>query len=70
MNQLTADGQEVTLIHYVYDRGNRDWRIACMPNMREFHQTLYHPSYQRTNDHRGVTCPQCLSSSILKGSAG
>lgn len=36
-----------------------DWRIACMPNMVEFHRTKYHLAYQRSDDPRAVNCPAC-----------
>ena len=45
---------------------NSGWRIACMPNMTEFHQTMYHPNYQRTDDYRAVTCPACKKSEAYK----
>lgn len=58
MDQIGADGRSITLIHFVYSTGG-DHRIACMPNMTEFHQTQYHRNHHRTNDPRAATCPQC-----------
>lgn len=67
MDQLRPDGVTITLIHYTYAAGlGEDYRIACMPNMVEFHQTMYHPNYQRTNDVRAVTCPACIKSAAYK----
>jgi hypothetical protein len=57
MEQVGAHGQTITLIHFVFQVDPE--RVACMPNMTEFHSTQYHPSYQRTNDPCAVTCPQC-----------
>ena len=57
----------MTLIHFVYPVGE-SWRIACMPNMVEFHATLYHPNYQRTDDTRAVSCPMCIKSLTFKKS--
>lgn len=61
MNQVNEFGQQVTLIHYVFQTDPE--RIACMPNMTEFHLTPYHPNYQRSNDARAVTCPGCKKTS-------
>jgi hypothetical protein len=55
---VTPLGQVVVLIHLSTGMGTEE-RMACMPNMTEFHQTLYHPNYMRTNDVRAVTCPMC-----------
>lgn len=69
MEQISSNGQLITLIHFTYTVGlGEDWRIACMPNMTEFHQTPYHPNYQRSNDTRAVTCPACIKTSIFKES--
>lgn len=57
MDQLLPGGQTINLIHFVFQTDPE--RIACMPNMTEFHATGYHPNYQRTNDPRAVTCPAC-----------
>lgn len=69
MQQLQPFGGSITLIHYFVEvptpPANEEGpptlqhRIACMPNMTEFHQTPYHPAYQRTTDARAVSCPQC-----------
>lgn len=64
MEQIGAHGQTITLIHYVYQVDPE--RIACMPNMIEFHSTPYHPNYQRTNDARAVTCPACKRTEAYK----
>jgi hypothetical protein len=64
MDQLLLTGERVTLIHFVFQ--TEPERIACMPNMTEFHQTQYHPNYQRSNDHRAVTCPQCKKTEVFK----
>ncbi len=70
MEQLQASGGTITLIHFmceimmppVEQEGppTPQLRIACMPNMTEFHLTMYHPNYMRTNDVRATTCPQCM----------
>lgn len=65
MDQILATGQSVTLIHYVF-QDNQE-RIACMPNMTEFHQTQHHPNYQRTNSKGAVTCPMCKKSKAFTG---
>lgn len=69
MQQITVGGGFVTLIHFMSEVSaipptedgpqTLQWRIACMPNMTEFHATPYHPNYQRSNDVRAVTCPAC-----------
>ncbi len=64
MEQVGAHGQTITLIHFVH-RVDPE-RIACMPNMTEFHSTPYHPNYQRTNETRAVTCPACRQSEQYK----
>lgn len=63
MNQITSQGQEFTLIHFSSTESGTE-RIACMPNMVEFHQTMYHPVVQRSDDPRGVTCPACKKSGM------
>ena len=65
MDQLLPDGQVVTLIHLVV-LTEAGWRIACMPNMTEFHSTSYHPNYQRTDEVRAVTCPTCKKTEAYK----
>ncbi len=72
MDQLRPDGSTITLIHFTHevdgvptgkeDLPGKEWRIACMPGMVEFHQTNYHPNYHRSNDVRAVTCPACKKS--------
>ena len=78
MEQILADGSVITLVHFVSmatvpPRDDEPegppvqrWQIACMPNMVEFHQTPYHPNYQRTNDPRAVSCSACKASSVFK----
>lgn len=60
MDQITVSGQIINPIHFVFQVGPE--RIACMPNMTEFHTTPYHRSYARSNDPRAVTCPACKKS--------
>ena len=64
MDQITPAGRSVTIIHYVFQVDPE--RIACMPNMNEFHATGYHPNYQRTNEARAVTCPACKKTDLYK----
>jgi hypothetical protein len=66
MNQLLPSGQQITVVHFA--SGDPE-RIACMPNMTEFGQTMYHPSYMRSNDPRAVTCPACKRSAILQSAS-
>ncbi len=66
MDQVDAHGQVTTLIHYVFQSDPVE-RIACMPNMTEFHQTAYHPNYQRTNSKAATTCPACKRSEVFTG---
>lgn len=69
MDQILPGGGSVTLVHFVYalpDTSPPDYRIACMPNMKEFHKTKYHKNYQRSNDARAVTCPACKRTDICK----
>ena len=65
MEQIDQSGQFITLIHYVYQTDPE--RVACMPNMTEFHLTPYHPAVQRTNSKDAVTCPSCKRSQIFNG---
>ena len=66
MNQIDARGRVTTVIHYTYFSGLFGaWRIACMPNMTEFHRTDYHPNYDRTNDVRAVTCQSCKKTPVF-----
>ena len=77
MDQILVTGESVTLVHffsyktYVMRENQtlmRDsWReapghIVCMPGMKEFHSTPYHPAYLRTEEVRAVTCPACMNS--------
>lgn len=69
-------GDVVTLIHFTHEmllppmEGDGlplvQERIACMPNMTEFHATKHHPNYQRSNDTRAVTCPACKKSEVYR----
>lgn len=73
MDQLLAAGGVITLIHFCSaidptGNGDEDWRIACMPSMKEFHQTPFHPAQTRSNDTRAVTCPACKKSAAFKAS--
>ena len=67
MDQIDARGNVTTLIHFVSQ--TEPERIACMPNMAEFHETAYHPNYQRTNSVAATTCPACRSSAVYKARA-
>lgn len=60
MDQVTAAGGTITLIHFVFQ--TEPERIACMPNMVEFSATPHHPNYPRTNEVRAVSCPACRKS--------
>lgn len=70
MDQLTAMGRTITLVHYTYrsvagDGSGNDWRIACMPGMTEFYHTNYHPNVHRTDDWRAVSCPMCKKTELF-----
>lgn len=71
MEQITGMGEKISLIHFIYMSNpqgglGEGWRIACMPNMREFHATAYHTHYERTDETRAVTCPGCKNTEIFK----
>lgn len=69
MEQINAHGGTITIIHFVKEReglSENKWQIVCMPNMTEFHETMYHPNYPRSNDPRGVTCPACKKTDDYK----
>ncbi len=80
MDQVLATGGSITIIHFMREvmvppssiepegPPRTQLRIVCMPNMTEFHQTLYHPNYQRTDDVRAVTCPACMKTPLFKES--
>ena len=73
MDQVTPGGYSFTLIHFVYplsDASPPEYRIACMPNMTEFHQTVHHPAYQRTDQAAAVTCPACKRTELYKKRMG
>lgn len=65
MDQILPSGASITIIHFTYDVGG-EWRIACMPNMVEFHETQYHRNYLRSNEPRAVSCPQCNKTETFK----
>jgi hypothetical protein len=67
VEQVDASGKFTLLIHFVFQLPER---IACCPNMVEFHSTQYHPHYQRTDDPRAVTCPGCKNSDHYKRAFG
>lgn len=60
MEQIDRFGNAITIIHFVFQ--TEPEKIACMPNMVEFHETAYHKNYQRTNSPMAVTCPSCRRS--------
>ena len=64
MDQVDRHGEFITLIHYVFQTDPE--RIACMPNMTEFHSTPYHPNYQRSNNLSAVTCPACKRADVKR----
>lgn len=76
MDVVTPSGVTVTAVHLVHEvlappvdqegPPTMQWRIACMPNMTEFHQTAYHPNYQRSDDARAVSCPACQKTPAFK----
>ena len=82
MDQVLSSGGTITLVHFMHEtlvppgESNPEgpaisgWRIACMPNMTEFHQTPYHPNYQRTNEARAVTCPACKKTAVFVATMG
>lgn len=49
--------------------GDTGWRLACVPNMVELHLTKHHPNYQRSDDHRAVTCQMCKGTAAYKNAA-
>lgn len=57
MEQINAAGETIQIVHFVFQ--TEPERVACMPAMTELHRTPYHPSYLRSNDPRGVSCPAC-----------
>lgn len=68
MEQIDAQGRSITLIHYVFQTNPE--RIACMPNMTEFHQTAYHQNYQRSNSVSAITCPACKRTEVYREMKG
>ncbi len=65
MDQIGPDGRVTTIIHFSINNGDGE-RVACMPNMVELHTTQHHLNFQRSNDHRAVSCRQCMESSTFK----
>lgn len=68
MDQVDQFGRSTTLVHYVF-RVDPE-RIACMPNMTEFHATPYHTNYQRSNSTGAITCPACKTTEVFKLAKG
>lgn len=66
MDQVLPNGRTFTVIHLVTQPNGEDWRIACMPNMVEFHSTPYHPHYPRTDQAQAVTCPSCKNTDAYR----
>lgn len=64
ITQIGAYGGETVVIHFVFQSNPE--RIACMPNMTEFHLTPQHPQCQRTNEPRAVSCPACKRTPTFK----
>lgn len=64
MIQITPTGQSFTIIHFVFQENPE--RVACMPNMTEFHETMYHKNILRSNDPRAVSCPACKRTDAYK----
>lgn len=79
--QLMPDGMPIHLIHFIYQspagvilqqgerlaEGEDTWKIACIPQQREFFGTGTRPHpFRRTDDPRGVTCPQCKDTPAFK----
>lgn len=64
MDQVTPTGQVITLVHFVFQVNPE--RIACMPNMKEFGQTMYHPAVHSTSAPQAVTCPACKATAEYK----
>lgn len=68
MQQIQSGGTIITAIHLCFiDNGKV--HIACMPGLEEFHRTMYHPAYHRSNDYRAVTCPACKRSTTYVSQA-
>lgn len=63
MEQIDHLGTIITLIHFVFQ--TQPERIACAPNMVEFHRTQFHRQYERTNAPEAVTCPQCKQTGVF-----
>ena len=63
MDQLTQYGKVITLVHFVHQTSPE--RIACMPGMEDLHKTDHHPSVQRSDDYRAVTCPACKRTEVF-----
>lgn len=69
MQQITPLGTQLTVIHFATKIGN-DTRIACMPNMKEFGETQYHPVCMHSDDPRAVSCPACKKTDAYKMAVG
>lgn len=66
MNHILPNGELVTTIHFAFQ--TNPTKLACMPNMVEFGETVYHPVVPHTNDVRAATCPSCKKSDVYKRS--
>lgn len=60
VDHITQTGQTIILIHLMHGG-----RVACMSGLTEMHETTGHPTIQRTDDPRAVTCPMCKRSSVF-----
>lgn len=70
---VTARGEVIVLIHLFCEIMapplNHEgppipqMRIACMPNMVEFGETIFHKHYQMTTEAPAVSCPMCKKTS-------
>jgi hypothetical protein len=67
MDRIHMSAEVVHFIYPLSDDSPPKHRIACMPNMEEFHRTAYHDNYLRSNDPRGVNCPACKRTEVYKG---
>ena len=67
---IHEDGSQSLLVHYAYSddvfaRKNSE-KIACAPNLKELEaQPRRQWPWQRSNDVRAVTCPQCQRTEVF-----
>lgn len=66
VEQLGSDGRFRAIIHFAYAVPTGA-QVACMPNMREFGETMYHRHVLLTDDPRAVTCPACKKTDAWMG---